>query len=167
MCVCMSTYVVSECGMESSQGGLKVSTFILVRGHDSWTKLLARPPCSPHPRRAARPRTRSQSSGDQAGVTRSLSFLCVASTNTHSTTRSSLRGTSTQLRLPPSSLCSQTLTCAFSHERPSARLLRIASHPSLSFATPWPLALSAPPPFWACLSSLRQSGADTPPPSST
>ena len=30
---------VSECGMESSQCGLKASTFISVRGHDSWTKL--------------------------------------------------------------------------------------------------------------------------------
>ena len=48
----------------------------------------------------------------------------------------SLHGTSAQLPVPPS---------------------------PLSFATPWPLALSAPPHFWACLSSLRQSGADTPP----
>jgi len=94
---------------------------------------LARPPCSPHSRPAARPRTRSQGSGDKAGVTRTLSFLCVASTDTDSTTRSSLRGTSTQLRVPPS---------------------------SLSFATPCP---RAPPPFRACSTSLRQSGADTPP----
>ena len=46
VCACTRTHVfdwylhmqVSECGMESSQGGLKVSTFIWVRGHDSWTK---------------------------------------------------------------------------------------------------------------------------------
>ena len=42
-CVCVFDWYllmwVSECGIESSHGGLKVSTFILVRGHDSWTKL--------------------------------------------------------------------------------------------------------------------------------
>jgi len=101
-------------------------------------------------------RTRSQPVLDAAGSPSVLSSLATRSASAHTFTRLRSQAGVTQSSTDESVLKHEQAHATLSAARP----LSSAYRPPLSFATPCP---RAPPPFWACSTSLRQSGADTPP----
>jgi len=96
-------------------------------------------------------RTRSQPVLDAAGSPSVLSSLATRSASAHTFTRLRSQAGVTQSSTDESVLKHEQAHATLSAARP----LSSAYRPPLSFATPCP---RAPPPFWACSTSLRHRG---------